>query len=118
LDEDGHGDILKETRGVFFMSTPHKGSTAANWASVVSKIGDVSLFAFPQRTRKDLLKNLKRNSDTLWSISEEFRRVMSGMDVRIASSYEQVVTNPWSELVSTLSNPLFKSLLIVTLDRG
>ncbi|KAL9595413.1 MAG: hypothetical protein Q9219_006456 [cf. Caloplaca sp. 3 TL-2023] len=59
--------IEKSTRRLAFLSTPFQGAETASWAEIARRLADL-LFD----TNKDLLKDIRQNSDQLRTISEGF----------------------------------------------
>jgi len=82
------------------LGTPHCGSDAIKWPQLLANISTVCLYTFSGltgSTRKDLLHNLERNSDTLKDISPDFSTQVK--DIKIFSCIEQHTTPPFSKLV-------------------
>jgi hypothetical protein len=82
------------------MGTPHRGSDAIRWPQLLANISTVGLYVssgLTGSTRKDLLQNLEQNSETLKTISTEFRN--QAKDIKIFSCIEQHTTPPLSKLV-------------------
>ncbi|KAI1424788.1 hypothetical protein F5Y12DRAFT_714855 [Xylaria sp. FL1777] len=61
--------VLQMTRGVIFLGTPHRGSSAATYGRVVFRL--TKIFAL-QNANISLISSLERNSDTLERISTTF----------------------------------------------
>lgn len=76
-------EIYGATYGIIFLGTPHSGS---NVASFVKSVGNVISIAFPGSQMK-LIEDLKKDSVTLFNLSDEFRRIAS--ELEIVSFYEQ-----------------------------
>jgi len=75
-------DIRKSTYGIVFLATPHRGSSSANLANILSNIAAA---AFPG-IQTQLLKTLEKDSATLGDVTDNFRHLAS--DFQIASFYE------------------------------
>ncbi|KAI1348803.1 hypothetical protein F5Y01DRAFT_206322 [Xylaria sp. FL0043] len=61
--------VIHMTRGVIFLGTPHRGSSAATYGRVVFKL--TKMFAF-QNANINLISSLERDSDVLDRISTAF----------------------------------------------
>jgi hypothetical protein len=88
-------------RGIFFLGTPHRGSEATKWPQLLADILDVGLYmgaGLFGSLRKDLLRDLEQNSETLKSVSTDFRN--QARNVKIFSCIEQYTTPPLSKLAS------------------
>ncbi|KAH8765724.1 hypothetical protein F5882DRAFT_335083, partial [Hyaloscypha sp. PMI_1271] len=99
-DEDEFPFLRTSIRGIFFLGTPHRGTDAIRWPQLLANISTVSLHVssgLTGSTRKDLLQNLERNSETLKTISTEFRN--QAKDIKIFSCIEQHTTTPLSKLI-------------------
>ena len=65
------------------MGTPHRGSSLANWGSILAGIGKM-MFLSPTR---QLLDDLKSNSKALSEISEDFVKIVCRYSIK--SFYEE-----------------------------
>lgn len=92
------------------MGTPHRGSEVASWASMVQQIAKTVMLS--QSFRRELLKNLKYNSEILGNISRQF--VPHTVSFPIRTFYEQEITPPLTTLVWTYLSNLC-SVLITTI---
>ncbi|KAF4459721.1 ankyrin repeat-containing [Fusarium albosuccineum] len=91
-DDNLYGEVLKSVIGVAFLATPHRGSTAANLASVFGTI--VSTF---RATRTDLLNHLIYDSDALQDLNTSARNRLG--NISVVSCYEDKPTPPLSSLI-------------------
>ncbi|EXK26983.1 hypothetical protein FOMG_16422 [Fusarium oxysporum f. sp. melonis 26406] len=100
-NDDLYGDVLKSVRGVVFLATPHRGSNAANLASICGSI--VNSFASaglgPKTVRTDLLKTLIYDSDTLQDLTMSARNRLG--NIHVVSFYETLPL-PMGPLSSSL----------------
>ncbi|KFZ03761.1 hypothetical protein V502_10684 [Pseudogymnoascus sp. VKM F-4520 (FW-2644)] len=95
LDAVDYGFITGSTRGILFLSTPHRGSEATKWPELLSNVVNVATAvpsAFTGSCRTDLLRSLQKNSGELGNIATDFRNQMKG--VKIVSFLEQNSTPP------------------------
>lgn len=76
--------LLERVIGVAFFGTPHRGSSLAHWASMLSGILKTCLLG--TSTNFQLTKSLERKSKTLEGISKSF--IERGKDMQIYSFYE------------------------------
>ncbi|KAI5780133.1 hypothetical protein EDC01DRAFT_669267 [Geopyxis carbonaria] len=76
-------DILKHVRGILFMGTPHRGSRAADFASILASV----FRACTPGLRPDLLKTIKTNSEELADISRSFK--YRSVNFKIVTFFEQ-----------------------------
>lgn len=67
------------------MGTPHRGSEIAYWTSFLADILYVAQLS--SDTNKNLLNDLKRNSEALSNISQQF--VQHGASLQIRTFYER-----------------------------
>lgn len=79
-------DIIGSVSAILFLATPHRGSTYASYATILSRIAEaittgsqVSRITGAMRT--DLLKSLRTNEDELLRIAEDFRVHTSSMKI-------------------------------------
>ena len=78
--------------GILFLGTPHRGSSTASYANVLSQIANTviiggQLSRLTGSMRTDLVRQLETNEKDLLNISEDFRVQTSS--IRIASFIEQ-----------------------------
>ena len=77
-------DILDNTKAIAFLGVPHRGSDSAWWASFAADV--VKAASMGTSTNTGLVKELKKNSDTLMVISKQF--VHRTIGLRIYTFYE------------------------------
>ncbi|KAH0559359.1 hypothetical protein GP486_004127 [Trichoglossum hirsutum] len=103
LDAVDYGNILECTKGILFLSTPHRGSSTTRWPVLLSNVLNVALTtpklpaSYAGSFRNDLLNSLLKDSDELQAISENFRNQIHS--VKIVSFVEQNTTPPFSKRV-------------------
>ncbi|KAI1173091.1 Alpha/Beta hydrolase protein [Nemania sp. FL0916] len=86
--------MTEHTRGIVFFGTPHRGADAANWAAMAGRIGGAVLPRFSFR----YLELLKRNSEGLYRVSEDFKHLASRYE--IVSFYEEHAYNRlWGKVI-------------------
>ncbi|SPO01801.1 uncharacterized protein DNG_04474 [Cephalotrichum gorgonifer] len=84
-------NILRSTRGIAFLGTPHHGSGLARWAELMSKSIDLV-----KRTNSHILEVLKRDSEVLARIQNGFHtlvkaRISEGLPpIEITCFYEEL----------------------------
>ena len=69
-ERDHYHELLKHIKGIAFFGTPHKGSMAANWGTIIANIVDKAAFGTGANT--SLLKALKERAPELFNISKSF----------------------------------------------
>lgn len=79
------------------MGTPHRGSEVASWTVVIERLAKTAMLS--QAFRRELLKNLKYNSEILRTISSQFVQISATFPIR--TFYEQEIIPPLSSLVRT-----------------
>lgn len=92
--ESRYGNILRDTSGVIFMGTPHRGADKAYWGNILGTLANLALMG---SIRTALLKDLEPKSVTLREISSQF--VERGNKLQIYSFYERVKTAGLRDLV-------------------
>ena len=86
---------------IVFLSTPHRGSESAEWASIMANVVKASTYtiaAWTGSVRKDLLDTLKKDSKELTDLAKEVRSLISKSI--IISCYETLSTPPLKTSVS------------------
>lgn len=81
--------------GIFFLGTPHRGSSQTQLPMVLTNIANLALSGasrFVGGMRTDLVKSLQKDSPILKDISTNFRN--QTRNIRIASFIEQEITPP------------------------
>ena len=86
--------ISRDTYGVLFMGTPHRGSDMAFWTTVIGKIADVFTLG---SIRTQLLQDLQPKSACLGTICSQF--VERAQSLRIFTFYERLKISGMPELV-------------------
>ncbi|KAK3367665.1 hypothetical protein B0H63DRAFT_489599 [Podospora didyma] len=86
LSKSSHHSIKRCTSGVAFFGTPHVGTSAANFASIVLSIG--SIFT---RTNSTVVRQLRENSESLHTQLQQFNPI--SCDFQIVVFYETYKTN-------------------------
>ncbi len=69
--------IRDDTAGIIFMGTPHQGSGIANLGAIVASIVS-SAMPGARIFNRDVLKDLKKNNNTLFGISSQFQTSARG----------------------------------------
>lgn len=75
-----YNDILGATVGIIFLGTPHQGSGTATIGQVAAGVAGAFLPG-AQILNRGLLKNLERNSDTLFETSNRFANICSKLTI-------------------------------------
>ena len=99
-NEPCYADIADNTRGVLFFGTPHRGSDAARWGSIVAGIAQSAGGVKP---RSLFLCTLKPNSDDLINLTEDFRHIAHRY--AIVSFVEQDAVSGLGRVVSAHCKP-------------
>jgi hypothetical protein len=92
-----YAPILKATVGIIFLGTPHRGSELVPWGILLSNL--VGVTSIGKNIRKELLRTLKKDSDTLMDISSQF--LQRATSLKIMSFIEQQVESPLTTLVTS-----------------
>ncbi|KAF5548860.1 ankyrin repeat [Fusarium mexicanum] len=90
-----YNSITRDTFGIMFLGTPHRGSDVAFWGSLLAKLADVVTLG---SIRTQVLEDLKRKSDMLGAICTQFVERSESLH-RIFSIYERQRTKGTSGLV-------------------
>jgi hypothetical protein len=91
---DPHYKMINEhTIGIVFFGTPHRGSTTANYGTVLANLAST----FVNKHRPRLVAALQTNSETLLRLTSDFR--FEQPRYKIASFYEQRPMTMLSALV-------------------
>ena len=92
--------------GVVFLGTPHRGTKAAKWGSVVA----TSAKALGFSTEDSILKNLQEDSESSRDLLYEFTLWANRASLRVVCFFEQHETDygkrfgvKWKELVRILT---------------
>jgi hypothetical protein len=103
--------IADSTVGVIFLGTPHRGSRAATWGSLIASLAPPG-FATEDR----ILKDLEEQQGTLTDRLRDFSNWLFSESVPVVCCFEQLMTNyssrmgplgkffPFKELVCILYN--------------
>lgn len=86
--------ISRDTYGVLFMGTPHRGSDMAFWTTVIGKMADIFTLG---SIRTQLLQDLQPKSACLGMICSQF--VERAQSLRIFTFYERLRIHGMPELV-------------------
>ncbi|KAF4343770.1 ankyrin repeat [Fusarium beomiforme] len=90
-----YDSITRDTFGIMFLGTPHRGSDVAFWGNLLAKLADVLTLG---SIRTQVLEDLKRKSDMLGAICSQFVERSESLH-RIFSIYERQRTKGASGLV-------------------
>jgi hypothetical protein len=90
-EPDHYPGVGKAITAILFLGTPHQGSPAASYASILARTANVLLKGtqssrFTGQMRTDLLKLLQPHKSELLTIAEDFRVHTS--DIKIISFIE------------------------------
>ena len=91
--------LLESTFAIAFMGTPHTGSTKAEWASVLSRLGSVL-----RQTNRNILSVLEPRSEVLANVQQEFHTMFDdrsrnqGSRVEIHCFFEEVAVTGIGEV--------------------
>lgn len=100
-------DVLKRTRGIVFLGTPHRGSAtagpAALFGNILSAVWDPVRFIVP-KPRIQLVKDLERSSKVLFAVGDRFTGKTKSLE--IASFYEKSQTSALRIIVSNAKSSL------------
>ncbi|KAF9891553.1 hypothetical protein FE257_004020 [Aspergillus nanangensis] len=88
--QDHYGAIMKNTFGIIFMGTPHRGSRVASQARHLARI--INITSLSKTVRSDLLGVLSMSSKVLQNISQLSVPILK--DISIVSFYEQKPLGP------------------------
>jgi hypothetical protein len=91
-----YSSISKDTFGVIFMGTPHRGSDAAFWGKFFGSIADVLTLG---SIRTQLLQDLQPKSSCLGNICSQF--VERAQSLRIFTIYERLRIKGMPALVTS-----------------
>jgi hypothetical protein len=78
------------------MGTPHRGSELIPWTMLLSNL--INLASIGQGMRKDLLRNLRTESNMLMDISRQFLHRTTSL--KIMTFIEQQIERPLTTLVN------------------
>jgi hypothetical protein len=84
-------NILRSTRGIAFLGTPHHGSGLARWAERLSRFIGV----IKQQTNADIVAVLKHDSEVLARIQDGFHTMVQargreGQSIEISCFFEEL----------------------------
>ncbi|KAK5988294.1 Vegetative incompatibility HET-E-1-like protein [Cladobotryum mycophilum] len=105
--ESGFTDIAASTVGVIFLGTPHRGSAAASWGSLLASHAPSHL-GFEDR----ILKDLEEQSGTLIDRLHDFSRWLFSESVPVICYFEKRVTD-YSSRVGPMGKALPLKDLVV-----
>lgn len=75
-----YSHILNSTVGIVFLGTPHQGSGAATIGQIAAGVAGAFLPG-AQVLNRGLVKNLERNSDSLFETSNRFAHICSELQI-------------------------------------
>ena len=75
-----YGDLLNSVRGSVFFGVPHRGADAAYWANFAANLLEIAQLGFGTNTK--FVAALRRNSETLANISQQFIWRAARLDIR------------------------------------
>jgi hypothetical protein len=81
--------IAKDTVGVIFLGTPHRGSASAKWGHLIAFSGK----QLGLTTEDRILKDLQEESGTLKGVLDEFTLWLFRLSVPTVCFYEQYETD-------------------------
>jgi hypothetical protein len=93
--QEFYGHVLRSTKGMVFLGTPHRGSDLVPWSLLLSNL--INAASLGLAVRKELLRNIDRDSEALMEISRQF--VHRAAPLRIRSFIEQQIERPLTALV-------------------
>jgi hypothetical protein len=102
--------ISAATAGIVFMGTPHHGSGMADLGTIVSMVVS-SAVPGSRIFNRDILKDLKKNNNTLFGISSQFSNICSGMTIH---SFHE--TMPLGPTIVSLPLSVTKNDLLMLAD--
>lgn len=78
--------LFQSTRGIIFMGTPHAGADLANWGYTLAKLLNVV-----RRTNSAILEPLRRESDVLSAVQQQFQQLLlrPGVQLEIYCFFEE-----------------------------
>lgn len=99
--------IVKQTKGIVFLSTPHSGSDLATWINYIGKnITSVSV------------EELRANDSRLRSLNEQYQENLQLKNIPIKVYYESQKTSGILVVNPTSANPGIPGVKIIPLDRN
>lgn len=83
-------NVLRSTRGIAFLGTPHHGSGLARWAELLSR--SIGIF---KQTNTQIVAVLKRDSEVLARIQDGFHTMVlsrgkEGQPIEISCFFEEL----------------------------
>ncbi|KAK0742671.1 hypothetical protein B0T18DRAFT_301009, partial [Schizothecium vesticola] len=70
--------LISAKRCQVFMGTPHRGSSLADWGSILTGVGKV-MFLSP---KKEFLDNLKSNNNAFLNSSEDLFKIVDRYSIK------------------------------------
>lgn len=95
-DERYYVSIYNSLQGVIFFGTPHQGSSLAAYATILTRIPLI----FANKPSPKLLEALRRDSDALKKLTEDFRKHHGEKPYNIVTFYETRTMKGMKNLVS------------------
>ena len=110
MSANSHGgsfhDLALSTVGIVFLGTPHRGTKAAKWGSIVA----TSAKALGFGTEDSILKDLQEDSESSRDLLYDFTLWANRASIRLVCFFEQHETDygkrfgvTWKELVRILT---------------
>jgi hypothetical protein len=76
--------MQRRTQGIIFLGTPHRGSSAADWAQIATNLAAVAL----QDSNTTMTGALKVDSEVLGNIHKQFIKIATRQMIRLHSFQE------------------------------
>ena len=77
-------DVHRRTDTIIFLGTPHRGSSAATWGELASRLAAVAL----QDSNRNLFTSIAVESEILENINSEFMKMLHANDFHVHSFQE------------------------------
>ena len=106
LKESKWKAILKQTKGIVFLSTPHSGSNIASWVNYISKLLRSTV----------AVQELEAHNPPLLELNDWFRDNIEELRVRIQVYFEQLPTSGLLVVDATSANPGISGVKPIPLD--
>jgi hypothetical protein len=83
--ETATGEILRQTAGVCFLGTPHRGARVAYWGSLALDLYKI----FGGQPNTNVMETLQENSENLQYITQEFSKLLTRKSFNVYSFREE-----------------------------